>query len=97
HATDAMQLNSVAWTIFENVKDKSCLESAEKWAKLSTEIEPGYANMDTYANLLFKNGKNQEALKIAEKAVELAKKEGEKPEDYKETIDLIERIKANKP
>ncbi|MGE0566380.1 MAG: thioredoxin domain-containing protein [Bacteroidia bacterium] len=94
---DAGQLNSIAWTVFENVSEKKHLEMAEKWAKRATEIEPGYANLDTYANLLFKNGKNSEALKAAGEAIELAKKDGDKPEDYKETTDLIEKIKSAKP
>lgn len=87
---DAQALNSVAWTFYENVSDKKMLQKAEKWAKKSTELTDQYFNNDTYAAVLYKNGKMKEAEKIALKAIDKAKKEGA---DYKETEELLQKIK----
>jgi predicted RNA polymerase sigma factor len=59
------------------------------WAKHSVELKDMYFNNDTYANVLFKLGKKEEAKIAAEKAIELAKKEGA---DYQETQDLLDKI-----
>ena len=68
------------------------LTIAEKWAKKSTELQPGYANLDTYAWVLFKNGKKDLSLEIANKAVNKAKEEKYSSGDYKSTTELIEKI-----
>jgi thiol-disulfide isomerase/thioredoxin len=86
---DCYFLNGVSWTVFENFSDKPSLLKAEKWAKRSVDIKDEYFNNDTYANILFKLGKKQEAKIAAEKAIDLAKKEGA---DYKETEDLLNKI-----
>jgi thioredoxin-related protein len=95
-STNADRLNSIAWTVFENINDKSVLEKAESWAKKSVELEEGYANTDTYANLLFKNGKKEEALKAANQSIDLAKAAGLSKEDYKDTETLISKIRKSK-
>jgi thiol-disulfide isomerase/thioredoxin len=91
---DAMALNGLAWNFYENVDDKAMLEKAADWAKHSTELQIMYANMDTYAALLYKLGKKEEAKKAAEKAIELAKTEGN---NYSETEDLLKKIEQLKP
>jgi predicted RNA polymerase sigma factor len=69
------------------------LAKAEEWAKHSVELHPGYFNCDTYAAVLYKLGKKAEAQAAAEKAIELAKKEGA---DYGSTQELLEKINAMK-
>ncbi|HEX8514957.1 MAG TPA: thioredoxin fold domain-containing protein [Bacteroidia bacterium] len=86
---DAMQLNALAWNIYENVDDKTVLEKASGWAKHSVELKNMYANLDTYASLLYKLGRKAEARKIAEEAIEAAKKDGS---SYSETEDLLKKI-----
>ncbi len=90
---DAYELNSFAWSFYENIDDKALLEKAAGWAKHATSIEDNYALNDTYAALLFKIGNKAEAKKIAEKAIALAKKSGD---DYKETQELLDKINAMK-
>lgn len=87
---DAIALNKIAWTFYESVDDQNMMLKAEEWAKKSTELMDQYFNNDTYAAILYKNGKMKEAEKAALKAIELAKKEGA---DYKETEDLLEKIR----
>jgi len=83
-------LNTFAWNYYERYEDKVKLEKAVECVKRSIEINSNYANNDTYACLLYKLGKYEKALTQADKAIELAK---QKNLDYKETADLIEKIK----
>jgi len=87
---DAMALNSAAWTFYENVSDRKMMQKAEKWAKKSTQLTDQYFNNDTYAAVLYKNGKLKEAEIAAQKAIEKAKEEGA---DYKETEELLKKIR----
>lgn len=96
YGNDPNSLNTVAWDFYENVTDKTALVKAEEWAKKSVDLEAAYPNLDTYASLLYKNGKKTEALATANKAIEFAKKEGYPADEYKSTSDLITKIKAMK-
>ncbi len=86
-------LNLMAWNFYENVSDKVMLAKAEAWAKRSVELDTNYENTDTYACLQYKLGKKMEAQATAERAIELAKKDGK---DFKETQALLDKIKAMK-
>lgn len=86
-------LNNLAWAFYESITDKVLLEHAAEWAKHSSELENSYANNDTYASVLYKLGKKEEAKKTAEKAIELAKKNNE---DYKGTEELLQKIEKLK-
>ncbi len=90
------ELNSIAWVFYESVTDNISLLKAELWSKKSTELDENYGNLDTYACLLYKIGKKNEALAAANKAIDFAKKEGASENDYKETSNLLEKIKALK-
>ena len=93
---DANTLNSIAWTFYEKVEDKEALLKAELWASKACVLEKNYANLDTYAAVLYKVGKKDLALQMANKAIDAAKKEKYTTEDYKGTTELIEKIKAAK-
>ncbi len=96
YAKSVNDLNSIAWDFYEHVDDKAALLKAEAWAKQSVDLEATYPNLDTYAALLYKNGKKEEALATAAKAIEYAKKEGYPADEYKATSDLLTKIKAMK-
>ena len=83
------ELNNYAWTIFENCNDMACVEKALEWSKNSFKEsnEPMY--IDTYANLLYKLGKKDEAITWEQKALDLAP-EGEK-KSYEETLDKMKK------
>lgn len=81
------ELNSTAWAFYTDVEDKKMLKKAIDWAKKSVEMNPGYANMDTLAALYSKLGKKRKTIKYANKAIELAKAEGQ---DYSETQKYID-------
>lgn len=64
-------LNDYAWRIFENVSDTNLLKSALIWSKYSMEGEITADMYDTYANLLHKLGRQQEAIEWEKKALQL--------------------------
>lgn len=88
---DARELNQFAWRVYEISTDKKQLLAAESWAKQATEIEPADPMIaDTYAALLFKNGKKSLAKAQAEKAISLGKTAGA---DMSGTVELLAKIK----
>lgn len=90
---DANELNSFAWTFYEHVDDKAMLEKALAWSKKATELDDNYPYNDTYAAVLYKLGKKTEAKAAAQKAIDLAKKNGD---DHKETTALLDKIESLK-
>lgn len=56
--------------------DSKCMKAAEKYAREAAESNKHYAYYLTYANILNENGKKDDALKAAQKSLELAKPAG---------------------
>lgn len=75
-------LNRYAWSIAEAKEElnKEIMDKALIMAKRSVEIDTNFANIDTYAYLLNKEGMVEEAKIQAERSVELA------PEDQKSSL-----------
>jgi len=82
---DADFLNTVAYRVFLHSDDNSLLESALKWSDKALQIEQAYEFMDTYANLLYKLGRKDEAITWEQKAVE----KGTKDEEVKATLEKM--------
>ncbi len=91
--SDSKRLNKYAWEFFEKESDKTYLQKAEDWAKQSVALEERFDNLDTYANLLFKNGKVKEAEAAAIKSIQVAKNNNYAKEDYADTEKLLTKIK----
>lgn len=89
HKASPEELNQYAWTIFEKCNDMKCVEQALQWSKRSFKDKEVPAFIDTYANLLYKSGKQSEAITWQEKAVNLAM-EGEK-KTYSETLEKMKK------
>jgi len=91
---DANELNEYAWRTFQSSNSFKQLAAAEGWAKKAVSLDPQNAMiLDTYANLLFKNGKSAQAKVEAEKAIALGRKAGA---DVSGTEDLLQKIKGAK-
>jgi hypothetical protein len=89
-------LNNTAYKIYEKCTDKELLIEAEKWAKKACGISQNDpASMDTYACLLYKNGKKKEAIIIEEQAIEKLKKKNSSNEEMKTYLENIENWKKN--
>jgi thioredoxin-related protein len=73
---DAAQLNKTAETIAEKLANSpEALSFAEKLAKKASENGGLFNYYYTHAAILYKSGKKEEALKIANKALEVAKRD----------------------
>lgn len=81
------ELNNFAWTVFENCDDSACIAQALDWSKRSFVEKENAMYMDTYANILYKTGKKEEAMKWEEKAVGLADEANKK--SLQETLDKM--------
>jgi thiol-disulfide isomerase/thioredoxin len=90
---DANLLNKAAWDVYEHSTDKTTIKNAIKWIEKSVVIDNASYNNDTYAALLLKAGRKKEALEVEQKALELAKADGEDLAPYE---DMIKKIKASK-
>lgn len=84
-------LNNVAWGFFEKVTDKKALENALAWSKRSLEINTKHYSLDTYANLLYKLGRKEEAIAKETEALENAKSSKAKTKNYE---DVLKKINA---
>ena len=90
----AMQQNEAAWWAFENGAKEKDLEVLDRWMERCLTIDNAPANLDTRANIWFKQGKKAEAIALEEKAIEMAKKNGEPVEGLVETLN---KFKTPKP
>lgn len=82
-------LNNIAWTFYEKIDNKKQMKLAEEWALQSIALNSNYHNNDTYAALLYKQGKIDEAYTAAEKAITIAKY---KRQDFTATKKLMDKI-----
>lgn len=89
----SLTLNYHAWTVFETVSDKKVLQYALNWSKRSLELAPDNSSyLDTYANLLYKLGQNEEAIKYEELALSSDAKKGMKTNEGK--VETLRKMKA---
>ena len=72
---DYDMLYRLSKAVLNNTKEVKYLEKAASWAKRSIELKSTAENNDTYAGLMFKLGKKEEAVKFEKTALELATKE----------------------
>lgn len=70
------ELSGAARRFLERTTDKSLLEKATRWAAKAADWYPGYIQMNTYALLLHKTGRKEEAVRWQEKAIAQKKKQG---------------------
>jgi len=76
-------LNNWAWSVFTNTDDSSQLNIALSWSGQAVLLNPGSNWIDTYANILYKLHRTQQALLWEEMAVKLAPGAKEFEETYK--------------
>jgi thiol-disulfide isomerase/thioredoxin len=86
-----VELNNFAWAVFENCADMNCVEQAVEWAKRAMAVKD--ANYyDTYANLLYKSGKRDQAIKAQETTIAVAKET--KNDNLEEFEATLKKMKA---
>jgi thiol-disulfide isomerase/thioredoxin len=89
---DAHEINNISWNLYEHSDNKNALLKAEFWMSKSLEELGEWYAYDTYAAVLFKLKKKKEAKAAAERAIEMAKKQGAKEDEYKDTSELLKKI-----
>lgn len=82
----------VSKTIYEDIKEKSALETAESMMKSAVAEAPSWINYETYGNVLYELHKKTEAKIMTQKAIERAKLIGAKKENYNGALYLLEKI-----
>lgn len=84
--------NTVAWSVVENEKDLELIKKAIKWSETSLKLEKnnGYY-LDTLAQLYYKNGQKEIAIKTQKQALE-AMKEYQESETYIEMQGVLTRM-----
>jgi thiol-disulfide isomerase/thioredoxin len=83
------EMNDFAFTVFQHCEDMSCVSEALDWSRRSIKDNPNAAFYDTYANILYKMGKKDEAITWEQKGLDLAE-QGEKT-TYQQTLDKMKK------
>jgi thioredoxin-related protein len=83
------QLNSYAWSIFQNCEDLNCINLALNWAKHASDTSNDPGLMDTYANLLYKAGQKDKAVAVQQKAVSISKSKGDDTSELQSVLDKM--------
>lgn len=88
---DANELNEAAWKIANYLADEIMLKKALLWTKRAiAQNENEFKYHETYAALLYRLGKTNDAIKEAENAIQIAM---DNNQDYNSTLLLIDLIK----
>ncbi len=85
-------LNEHAWNMYETCSDAAALKDATAAMEIALKkTEGGYAELDTYASLLYKTGRFADGETVAQKAIAVGKANGE---DVSATETLLKSIRA---
>ena len=86
----AYHVNNLSWPLFEHLEDQNVLTFACGVMKYAIEelTYKDHQALDTYANLLYKTGKKDEAIKWEEKAVKLSNND-------KSIVETLEKMRNN--
>jgi hypothetical protein len=90
----AGSLNNGAWSFYKWTSDPVYLQKALQWSYRAIELFESPEALDTYARLLYKTGKKNEALQWESRAIELRKKRGFDTADFEKVLANIKAGKA---
>ncbi len=91
----ADELNSLAWTIYEEVEEPQALWMAVYWAKEALSYNPDdWQIWDTLGALYYKLKRKKEAVETLAKAIALAQARNLPEESYQETQELLQKAQA---
>lgn len=91
----AQSYNNIAWMIFQATDQKKPMQQARAYAEASLRAGKDYYNLDTYANILYKQGEKDEAIKAAQEAIKLADSAHQDSTPTKELLDKINGKSVN--
>jgi thioredoxin-related protein len=81
-------INQYAWNAFQFVSDKKVLKGYIQWMEKIILVRNSSEYFDTYANLLYKIGEKEKAIRWEEKAAEVGKDDGM---HYEEVVGKMKR------
>lgn len=84
------ELNSIAWTYYEQEDNPKRLDAALGWVERSVSMDKNWYNTDTRAHLLYKLGRYKQALVAAEESAKIGTDGGN---DVSGTEALVAKIK----
>ena len=87
---DYNMLNNFAWNVSELSTDSKYLNKALSWAKQSIQLKDEAFNNDTYARLLYKSGKKDEARKYERIAIARAREKHLSVTEYETSLKAME-------
>ena len=87
----AMKLNNLAWGYYETITDPKALNQALTWSAKSLEYDRAGMYLDTYAHLLSKLGRKDEAIKTQQEAIAKEKAAGGDVANYEKELDLMKK------
>jgi thioredoxin-related protein len=91
YSSEIGNINDFIWETFIHVNDKKLLSNVIPWGQKMVELAPNMSDLlDSYANLLYKAGKKEDAIMWQEKAVQLA------PSDQ-DHQNALAQMKKNEP
>ena len=93
YSDDYNMLNNVAWAVSSMTGEVKYLEKAVSWSKRSVSLKREPFNLDTYASILFKLDKKEEAIKQEKDAIELARKKNLPIGQYEDALKRMENPK----
>ena len=93
YSNDFTILSKVSWIVSSMTTDPKYLEKALSWSKKSVSLKEEPFNVDTYASILFKMGKRDEAIKQEKKVISIAKKRNISSLPYEEALKKMEEPK----
>lgn len=94
--TQPKELDLAARNFYDHIADTEKLTKAAEWARQSVALENEYYNNETYARILFKLGKYEEARRQANKALRLAATKNQDASDAEKLLEMIEKKMAGK-
>jgi tetratricopeptide (TPR) repeat protein len=91
----AYELNDIAWKVYENVDNPTCLGMAINWVKEALTYRPNsWYTWDTLGALYYKLKRKNEAIEALSEALSIAKSKKTPPSQYKSTEELLQKAQA---
>ncbi|MGN6248759.1 MAG: hypothetical protein ACTHNG_10400 [Ginsengibacter sp.] len=88
-------LNNGAWCFYELATNHQDLEKALTWSKRAIDSQEKPEYLDTYAHLLYKLNRKQEAISWEQKAIDIIKSKSHESEQVKSYILELKKMKNN--
>ena len=86
-------LSRVSWIVSGMTSEPKYMEKAISWSKKSISLREEPYNIDTYAALLYKTGKKEEAIAQEKRVIALAQKRNIATTPYEEQLKRFEEGK----